>query len=519
MKHSPQDEAKLIQTLLAPEVADYPERFVRLVFPWRVKNTRLENFDGPKKWQDEVLQEVGAHVREQKARMDIGLQPKTFRQAIVAGRGIGKSALFGMLAHWMQTVAIGSTLGFSANTKDQLTNKTFPEIRKWFSMAINAHWFDLQSTKIGPAKWFAELIAKDPKQGGLGIDPAYYYTEQWLWREEEPSAYAGAHSDIGLGLFMDEASGIPSVIWPVADGMFTDWCAYRIWIAFSNGRENSGGFYDRFHVPSLKALWRTRHINAMEVEKIDHSAHQAIIDQYGADSDQARVEVYGQFPRSGSSQFIPNSLVQEAQRRQVAYDPGAPLIMAVDVARFGDDSNVVRWRQGWNGRVRRPERWSGVDLVQTAERVAILISETKPNGVVIDHGMGAGVIDILRRKGYRISECHFGAASSDDAYYLKRTELYGKVKEWLKLGAIDDDPKLFSDLTAPTYSFHGVAKDKILLEPKEMLKGRLGRSPDDGDAFAMTFAISPARTDMAVSRRIEGAGRLAADVDYDIFAV
>lgn len=516
MKHSPQDEMRLISTLLAPELADYPERFVRFAFPWGQKGSRLEHHVGPKVWQDEVLTQIGEHVRQQKLNMELGLQPQTFRLAVVAGRGIGKSALFGMLSHWLQTVAIGSTLGFSANTKDQLTNKTFPEVRKWFSMAINSHWFDLQSTKIGPAKWFAEAISKSPKEKGLGIDPAYYYTEQWLWREEEPSAYAGAHSDIGLGLFMDEASGIPSVIWPVADGMFTDWCAYKIWIAFSNGRENTGGFYDRFHTPALKNVWLTKHINALEVERIDHSAHQAIIDQYGADSDPARVEVYGQFPLQGMSQFIGNALVEEAQRRPIVHDEGAPLIMGVDVARFGDDFNVVRWRKGWNGRVRAPERWQGVDLARTADNVAKLIDETNPNGVAIDHAMGAGVVDMLRRRGYKVSEVHFGSGSSDDQFYLKRTELYGKAKEWLKLGSIDNDPKLFGDLTGPKYSYHGVAKDKILLEPKDMLKARIGRSPDDGDAFVLTFAINPARTDRATSRGA-GRARVARDVDYPVF--
>jgi hypothetical protein len=40
-------------------------------------------------------------------------------------------------------------------------------------------------------------------------------------------------------------------------------------------------------------------------------------------------------------------------------------------------------------------------------------------------------------------------------------------------------------LSQTTYSFRG---DRLLLEPKEQLKQRLGYSPDEGDAFALTFA-------------------------------
>ena len=46
-------------------------------------------------------------------------------------------------------------------------------------------------------------------------------------------------------------------------------------------------------------------------------------------------------------------------------------------------------------------------------------------------------------------------------------------------------PELVSDLAATTYTFK---RDRLILEDKAIVKTRLGRSPDHGDALALTFA-------------------------------
>lgn len=506
-------EEELFRELTDPALADYPEKFVQLVYPWGKAGTELEYHAGPKKWQIDILQEIGAFVRENKERMALGLQPDTYRLAIAGGRGIGKTALYGMVAHWMMTVAPGCTIGVSANSEPQLRTKTFPELRKWFSKAINAHWFELGATAIKPAPAFAAGVSRKQEEGGLEFDPAYYYTQQWLWAEENPSGYVGAHSAKGMAILMDEAEGIPANIMDSADGVWTDYTAHKIWIMFSQARHNSGGFYERFHNPELKKFWRTRHINALEVEGISHEALHAIIAQHGADSDNARVEVFGQFPNAGQNQFIPNDLVYGAQRRELVTDPGAPLIMGVDVAREGNDMTVCRFRQGPDARSIPPIRWQIPDLTVTADRIADLIDEYKPDAVCIDWGMGVAVADMLKRKKYQIHVVNFANTSSTPGYANKRTEMYGLLKNWLPLGAVDDCAKLFGDLTAPTYEFKG--KDNILLEPKPAYKKRLGRSPDDGDALALTFAVKASRRDGRTSRAPRHSQ--ARDVDYPLF--
>ena len=48
-----------------------------------------------------------------------------------------------------------------------------------------------------------------------------------------------------------------------------------------------------------------------------------------------------------------------------------------------------------------------------------------------------------------------------------------------------DSPELLAALTLTTYSFKG---DRLILEPKEDIKAKLGYSPDEADAAALSFA-------------------------------
>ena len=85
---------------------------------------------------------------------------------------------------------------------------------------------------------------------------------------------------------------------------------------------------------------------------------------------------------------------------------------------------------------------------------------------------------------------------------------------WIKRGgALPPDNKgLMDALTQSTYT---IQNDRLLLEPKELLKSKLGFSPDDFDAAILTFA-EPI-TLAAQQPRLRG-NRLAVDYNpFDIF--
>jgi hypothetical protein len=462
-------------SLWTPALKNDPLKFVMWLFPWGQKNTPLENFAGPRKWQREVLKELADHIRDNDGRIDF----ETLRMAVSSGRGIGKSALVSWLVIWMLTTRIGSTTIVSANSETQLRAVTWAEITKWLALALNSHWFEVSATRVMPAKWLTELVERDLKKG-----TRYWGVEGRLWSEENPDAYAGVHNFDGVMLIFDEASGIADPIWAVSAGFFTENTPNRFWLAFSNPRRNTGYFYEAFN--AKRDFWRNKTVDARSVEGTDKAVYEQIIQEYGPDSVQAHVEVYGEFPSAGDDQFIPVYLVDDAFARPRYKDATAPIIIGVDPARFGADATVIAVRQGRD--LNAIKRYRGDDTMEIVGRVIEAIEEYNPALVVIDEGgLGAGVVDRLKEQRYKIKGVNFGNKSVKPIMYgNKRAEMWGLMREWLKTASIPADKLLKSDLTSPRIKPD--SKGTIFLEGKKEMKARGLASPDAADAIAVTFA-------------------------------
>jgi len=474
--YSANEEMELMARLWTPAIKDDPLAFVLLVFPWGEKGTPLEHFTGPRKWQRDVLISIRDHIRANNGKVDFD----TLREAVASGRGIGKSALVSWLTHWMLSTRIGSTTIVSANSEAQLRSVTWAEITKWLAMSLNSHWFEIAATRIMPAKWLTEIVERELKKG-----TRYWSCEGRLWSEENPDAYAGLHNEDGVMLVFDEASGIPDSIWSVADGFFTENTPHRFHLAFSNPRRNTGYFYETFN--SKRAFWRTRNIDAREVEGTDKNLYQRIIDEYGFDSYQANVEVYGQFPSEGDDQFIAVNVVDDAMRRPKYKDASAPITIGVDPARFGSDATVIAVRQGRD--IIALKRHRGADTMEVVGHVIEAIEEYKPALVCVDEGgLGAGVVDRLKEQKYKIRGVNFGSKAKNQLMHgNKRAEIWHSMREWLKEASIPEDRFLKTDLIGPRIKPD--SKGTLFLESKKDMKSRGLASPDAADAIALTFAF------------------------------
>jgi hypothetical protein len=497
--YSAEDEQELMARLWAPAIKDNPLAFVMFAFPWGQPGTPLEHFKGPRKWQREVLTHIADHITQNKGQLDFN----TLRHAVSSGRGIGKSALVSWITIWMLTTRIGSTTIISANSESQLRSVTWAEITKWLAMALNSHWFEVSATRLMPAKWLTELVERDLKKG-----TRYWGVEGRLWSAENPDAYAGVHNFDGVLVVFDEASGIDDSIWAVTSGFFTENTPNRFWMAFSNPRRNTGYFYEAFN--SKREFWTTKVVDARTVEGTDKQVYQQIIDEYGADSSQAHVEVYGQFPSEGDDQFISASLVDEAMKRPKYQDASAPIVIGVDPARFGADATVIAIRQGRD--IIAIQRHRGDDTMTVVGHVIEAIEEYKPALVVIDEGgLGAGIVDRLKEQRYKIKGVNFGNKSSNPVMYgNKRAEMWGKMKDWLKTASIPLDRFLKTDLISPMMKPD--SKGTIFLESKKDMKARGLASPDAADAICVTFAFPVAHREAREStqrRSYNGRGVVA----------
>lgn len=408
----------------------------------------------PDVWQADVLGDI------------VGNQ----RIAVASGHGIGKTALIAWIIHWFISTRPDPQIVVTANTKNQLDSKTWRELAKWNKQALNASWFEHSATKFAlkasPDTWFASAIP---------------------WTEHNSEAFAGTHEENVLVLF-DEASNIAQTIWDVVEGAMTT--AGARWVAFGNPTRNTGAFRECFG--KFRHRWVTRQIDSRTARMVDAKQVQQWIDDYGEDSDFVRVRVRGEFPRAGSNQFISGEDVENCVAYVAEGFEPFPKVMAVDVARFGDDSSVICIKQG--RKVFPLLKFKGIDTMQLSGKVVEAIEKWEPAAVVIDGvGVGAGVVDRVTQLnyGHLVTELNGGYAPIDPiTYFNKRAECWGLMRAALHVGMeIPDDRELRDDLIGPEYGF--TAKNQIQLEKKEDMKKRGLASPDCGDALAMTFAVSP----------------------------
>jgi hypothetical protein len=459
-RRDPEDE---LQEHVARFVFD-PLGFVLFAFPWGETGTTLEHETGPDEWQAKVLSDIGAGIRSD------GISG-ALQIAARSGHGVGKSALIAWLIIWFMSTRPNPQIPVTANTKEQLTSKTWRELAKWHRMAINSHWFTWTATKFYynnyPETWFATAIP---------------------WSKERSEAFAGTHERFVLMIF-DEASAIDDSIWEVAEGAMTTPGA--IWVVFGNPTRNTGRFFECFN--RLRGRWRTYEIDSRTAKMTDKEQISKWEDDYGEDSDFFRVRVKGQEPRAGFRQFIGTETAEIASKRVLHPDVyrNAPIVLGCDVADYGDDLSTIYVRQGRATLELQKHRPRSMDQQWTmtfADLIAQCFEKHGADKIFVDaNGLGLGVADRLIQMGYPVFKVYPGAAATNDReYFNKRVEMWGAMRDWLADGAIPGDADLKKDLTGPEYGFS--AKGQFQLEKKSDMKDRGLASPDCGDALAYTFA-------------------------------
>lgn len=169
----------------------------------------------------------------------------------------------------------------------------------------------------------------------------------------------------------------------------------------------------------------------------------------------------------------------------------APLIIGCDPAGDGEggkDRTSIAFRRG--RLCLRIEYHEKLDTMQIAGLLAEYWRDMGPDAMFIDKGgLGAGVVDRLRELGIPVVGVMFGAASPQpDLYVNHRAYMWHLMKEWLadQPCRIPNNAALISDLSGPQPKPH--SSGRKLLESKEDMAKRGVRSPDGGDALALTFA-------------------------------
>lgn len=288
------------------------------------------------------------------------------------------------------------------------------------------------------------------------------------------------------GVVIDEVAGMAPHVFPeILRPALTDRKGWALFIGTPHGADAFLELWTRAQADRdwFTALYRADETELPWLPKSELEAARRDM------SDAAyRQEFLVDFTASSSDTLITIDVASAAAQREyvITHYGFAPVVIGVDVARFGDDRSVIQVRQGLMAY--QPQVYQGIDTMTLAGHAARAIDQHNPQAVFVDvGGMGAGVIDRLRQLGYRTIEVNFGGKSGDATYADKRTEMWFGLRDWLNQGgSIPNVSALKTDLCGPTYEF--LANGKVKLERKDDLKARGLPSPDLGDALALTFA-------------------------------
>jgi len=227
-----------------------------------------------------------------------------------------------------------------------------------------------------------------------------------------------------------------------------------------------------------------------------------------------RIKVLGKFPKVSEDSLIPEVWIEMAQQRWLDYveKHGHNAIhldnlkLGVDVAGMGRDSSVFCPRYGsFVDHFYKTNSGGKANHMEIAGKVKHILDENPGSTAQIDTiGEGAGVFSRLEEQGYEgiAYSCKYSESAKDEygedltdvtgqyTFANMRAWLFWSVRDWLdpknKMNAmLPPGDTLTEEATEIKWKFQ--SNGKIIIEAKEDIKKRLGKSTDEFDALANTF--------------------------------
>jgi len=429
---------------------DRPDIFVEEVFGAK-----------PDLWQQKILQAF----------------PTQQRIALKACRGPGKTCVLAWLAWNFLLTRPHPKIVATSITADNLSDNLWSEMALWQSRSpLLKEMFTYTKTRI--------FSKEHPETWWMSARP----WSKSANAEEQGNTLAGLHADYALCL-ADESGGIPEAVMASVDAMLSS-CVEGHIVQAGNPTHLSGPLYNA--CTRDRHLWHVVEISSAPGDpnrtprvKIEWANEQ--IQKYGIDSPWVLVNVFGQFPPTSFNALISVEEVEDAMKRLYAEQDyqNHPKVLGVDVARDGGDSSVIFPRQGLQ--TFKPMQFRNIHGPEGAGHAARKYRQWQADAIMVDAtgGTGSSWIDQLMLLGIPPISVQFAGKASNERYANKRSEMIFELVEWIKRGgALYPVKELVAELTQSTYTFKG---DKMILEPKDLLKAKIGRSPDFLDALACTF--------------------------------
>lgn len=443
----------------------------------------------PDRWQDHALALIS--------------KPETQRLAMKACKGPGKTSVLAWILLWFICTRWEAKVGATSITEGNIDANLWPEIYKWHSrspyLVAAFTWTRTRYARKGNPNWFADKRTW-PKTGNA---------------EQQADALAGFHADHVM-FILDESGGIPQAVMVTAEAVLANAEVGEAKVVQSgNPTHTSGPLYRA--CTADRRLWEVVTITGDPNDpnrspRISKKWAQQMIDSYGPDNPWVLVNVFGEFPPASINALLGVEDVEAAMRRRLDSDvwTWAQKRLGVDVARFGDDRTILFPRQGLMSWL--PATLRNVRTTQISARAAKMINELGTELTFVDTTFqwGKGVVDQLLAAGFPCVEVNYAGRANNPRFANIRSEMYWNGAEAIKGGAVlPHIPELIPELTEVTYTL--TPKGQFLLEPKELLKERIGLSPDMADAYMQTYTIPEQPGEMM--QRLKGRSTALRDAD------
>jgi hypothetical protein len=420
------------------------------------------------------------------------------RLALQKPRGVGGTAIAGVAVLWFAATrdyyGVDWKVITTASVGRQLEDYLWPEVHKW---ARRLRW-----EQLGRAPW---LEGKELLHEGVKLAHGLAFTASP--GPGAPASIEGAHATQVLVVF-EEPKLVRTAVFDAVEGGSTRYGpetgATLFALAAGTPGEPTGRFYDLCRGEAGAGVWSRQQITLAEgiaAGQVSPSSAEELRSLWGEDSALYANHVLGEFRADAANTVIPLSWIQAANERWGLLGPGARAVAAlyagVDVAREGKDRSVLYAIAGdVCGRGVELPRGDGV-VVARGCLSHVGVGVAGPHVLVDSEGVGASVYDHLRRMGRdlmpRVHAFRAGTGTdwrdvSGKLWFANlRSAAWWHLRELLDPAldarlALPPGDVLTGDLTTPKWRD---TTRGIVIESKDEIRKRLGRSTDDGDALVM----------------------------------
>lgn len=375
--------------------------------------------------------------------------------------------------------------------------KTFAQVADLFNSALRFEDIDgrfvfispyLKQSKTNAWMYFKRFAAAIPgceiRETDLTVILPHNKATISLWGADNPDGLRGTYID---GIVLDEFAQMKSEVWEeIVFPALNNFGRAPGWATICGTPKGVNAFSEMYYKRRTDPNWSVHLFTVKDTNVYTPKQIEEIRTQMGAAKFEQ--EMMCSFDISAEGSLISFADVIAARERpKIDKDQNrAAVILGADIGRSSDPSAICI-RQGPT--ILEMNRYK-IDNMTLASIIAQKINQFNITGIFIDDtgGWGNGPIDRLRSLGFNPVGVNFSSRADDDKRFKnKRAEIWFDVKAWIEtVGCIPNDHDLTQDLCAPIWKVDGNGRN--MLESKDVLRDRIKRSTDFGDALALTFS-------------------------------